>query len=404
VTIEIRATRPDEYRRAADVFTAALMVAPPSDERWERIRPTWEGSHSFSAWDGERCVGHAAHTPVETTVPGGATVPTGAVSRVGVLPTDRRRGVARDLVHAVIGDATDRNMVLLSLRASESTIYGRFGFGVAGDWASAVIDPRRARPVRCPEAPGVFRLLERTEVLSTVEPLYLRVGRRRPGAITRPTLWSERYLDDAIEGDKASFVAVHEHDGVPDGYVHYTVNWTDGDDPWRRGAGEIHDLFGETDAIELALWSYVLNVDLVDEWKAEERPVDDLVRDVIHDRRGYQLRQVEDEQWLRIVDVDAALAARTYHDVGHSVVVEVSDPLIPANNGSWRVWSDGAERTDEPSDLAVDIRTLSALYLGGPSWSASAGVGDVAVARPGAVAVADSLFVSRRAPFCGSFF
>ena len=87
MTIEIRPTQPGEWRTAANTMAAALMSPPYDDEMWERMIPSWEDSTSYSAWEGDRCVGHASQFDVDTVVPGGVRLPTKAVSRVGVSCT-----------------------------------------------------------------------------------------------------------------------------------------------------------------------------------------------------------------------------------------------------------------------------------------------------------------------------
>lgn len=405
MTIEIRATEPDEYRAAANAFVIPLLEAPPNDEAWEHSLPTWKIMPSFSAWDGERCVGHAGHFLVDTTVPGGARLPTGAVTRVGVLSTYRRRGAATGLMGALLDDAVERDLALLSLRASEAVIYGRYGYGVAGDFCDVSIDARRARPVRGAATAGSFRLLEPSELVEVVPSLYERVAHRRPGVITRPAEWWPRLFRNAIELKKASFVAVHlDADGEPDGFVHYETKWDDNLFVDSSGEGKVHDLFGADDSVELALWQYLFDLDLVTRWTSNERPVDDLVRHAVHDRRAYRQMSVGDEQWLRLVDVERALATRAYNPATGAVAIGVHDPVVAGNCGTWRVSADGVERTEDEADLSVAIETLSAAYLGGPSWAALAGVGAVEVRTPDAIAMADTLFASRPLPICGSFF
>ncbi len=89
-----------------------------------------------------------------------------------------------------------------------------------------------------------------------------------------------------------------------------------------------------TPAVELALWDYLCNVDLVDEWYAEERPVDDVIQFAVADTRAYRQKWLFDEQWLRLLDVDAAFTARRFADVDGSVAIGVEDTLLPHNNGS----------------------------------------------------------------------
>jgi predicted acetyltransferase len=114
---------------------------------------------------------------------------------------------------------------------------------------------------------------------------------------------------------------------------------------------------------------------------------------------------VDDEQWVRLIDVDAALRARTYQPATGAFVIEVSDPRLPGNNGRWRISADGAVRDDAATaDLVAPIESISAAYLGGHPWWQLVGAGDVSATNPDAVATADALFAVPRAPFCGSFF
>jgi predicted acetyltransferase len=402
MAIEVRRTRPDEYRAASNTVATALMFPPHDDESWERTQPSWDESSSFSAWDGDLCVGNASQFFVDTTVPGGRRVATGAVTRVGVLPTHRRRRVASSLMEALIAEARQREAVLMSLRASEAVIYGRYGYGMAGEYTDVAIDPARARPISGATQDGSVRLLRPDEILDAVPPIYDAAATRRPGIVSRPDSWWRRYLGDPIKGAKPSHVVLHVDDnGKPDGYAHYDVAWND---DWSGGAGVVHDIIGITDAVELALWAYILDIDLVRSWKADERPLDDVVRAAVADRRAYSTKSVDDEQWVRVVDVDAALTARTYNDANGSVTITVTDALVDSNQETWIVDARGAQRAHEETDLVVDIGALSAAYMGGTAWHTLAAAGQVEVRNEKAVTVADNLFASRPLPFSGSFF
>ena len=82
------------------------------------------------AWSNGTIVGGAGAFPFNLTVPGGE-LPTAGVTVVGVLPTHRRRGVLRSLMRAQLDDAHERGEPLAALWASEESIYGRFGYGLA---------------------------------------------------------------------------------------------------------------------------------------------------------------------------------------------------------------------------------------------------------------------------------
>lgn len=403
MTIEIRPGTPETHRAMSSAIATALLFPAHDDEAWERSAPTWLDVPSYGAWDGERCVGSASQFLVDTTVPGGAQLPTAAVSRVGVLPTYRRRGVASGLLRQLVDDAVERGLALMSLRASEATIYERFGFGMAGEYTTVTIDPARARPVRA-AGDGTVRLVDREAVLDTVRPIYECCRHRRPGMVSRPDSWWRRYLADAIKLGTTSNVVVLERHGEAVGYAHYDLKWNDGPG-MGGGGGTAHDVIAVDHAAELALWSYLLDIDLVRVWKAEERPVDDILPHAIADRRAYTVTAVEDEQWVRIVDVDRALRSRTYAAAAGSIVVEVADPWVGANCGTWRVDADGAARTDDATpQLRAGIAALSAAYLGGTPWWALAATGRVEAVDPTAITVGDGLFASRPLPWCGSFF
>ena len=402
MAIEVRPTKPEEYRAASNTVATALMFPPHDDESWERSQPSWDESSSVSAWDGDRCVGHASQFFVDTTVPGGGRVLTGAVTRVGVLPTHRRQRVATSLMDALMAEAVSRDAVVMSLRASEAVIYSRYGYGMAGEYTEIEVDPARARPVSGPAAGGTIRLLRPDEIDGAVRPIYEHAAGRRPGVLSRPDSWWKRYLGDALKGLKPSHVVVHlDANGTADGYAHYDVAWND---DWSGGKGEVHDIVGITDAAELALWAYLFDIDLIRTWKADERPLDDVLRAAVADRRAYATKSVNDEQWVRIVDVDAALAARTYNDVNGAVTLTVADAHIAANNGTWTVDATGPRRTNDECDFAVGISTLSAAYLGGVGWHTLAAAGQVEVRNDKAITIADNLFASRPLPFSGSFF
>jgi predicted acetyltransferase len=407
--VEIRATRPEERRSVANVVSGALLHSHPDDEAWEKSIASWEGSDSLSAWDGDECVGHAAGYRVDTVVPGGARLATSAVSRVGVKSTARRRGVATGLMRQLLLDAAARGQVLASLRASEAVIYARFGFGIAGLASEVRFRPREAGPVGG-VAPGSMRILERDEILDVLPPLYDRVA-TRPGTITRPMFFWRRYFEDALkQGGDAHWAAVHRDPaGRDDGFVHYHVKWSESSFEDAAGVGQVYDLVGATPAVELALWAYLADIDLVRTWTSDERPVDDVVRLAIPNQRAFSVRNGGwDEQWLRLLDVEAALGARTYGDAVGAVTIAVDDDLLPANTGVWSVDRNGAKRLGgvraETADLATDVRTLAATYLGGVRWSALAAAGRVLVHDAEALPRADALFLSPIAPFCGSFF
>lgn len=400
MSFELRVTGPDEWRAAADTMAAALHFPPTTDEKWPSILPSWEGSHSISAWDGERCVGHGAYYFFDTSVPGGERLGTAGVTRVGVRQTHTRQGILTAIMSRMLHDAHEQHLPLASLRASEAVIYSRFGYGVAGEAIDYTITRPRLRPDV--GVAGTSEIIDRATAMDVIPALYDRIAFTRPGVITRPEWMWRRYMEEYLDASKARQVIVHrDASGTADGFVDVETAW-DADD--RHAIATVHDLWGVTPDAEAALWRYVFDIDLVRTIKAEERPVDDLIRWLLIDRRDLQVSSVWDEQWVRLVDVDAALRARTYGS-DEAVTISVQDRMLAHNNATWRVAGGKVEQASTTTaDLTVDVAALGAAYLGATSWFELAATPSVEAADPAALARADRVFQSRPLPRCGSFF
>lgn len=396
MSVKIRRTDPDELRTAANTTRIALLDGPPDDETWAKHEPRWRTLRSFSAWDGSACVGHIGGFAVDTTVPGGAVVPTTAVTSAGVLPTRVRQGVFRRLIDALHADAVADEVVMASLRASEATIYGRFGYGLAGEALTATVDAARATPLHGSDIGGSFELVRPTDLRDVVRPIYARAT-SRPGHITRPEWVWHRYFEN-VTGHTIENVVVHRaEDGTPDGYAHYELKWSDdifGDD---HGTGTVHEVWATDASVEVALWQFLLTIPLVKRLSIDELAVDSALFQSVRDYRAIRVTMKWDEQWVRLLDVGAALSARTWAGT-ESVVVDVDGA------GRWRVGDGEALPSADTAAVTTDIAGISAAYLGSTSWWELVASGRASAPDRSAIARADTVFAHRPLAFCGSFF
>ncbi|NTW39194.1 MAG: GNAT family N-acetyltransferase, partial [Cellulomonadaceae bacterium] len=161
-----------------------------------------------------------------------------------------------------------------------------------------------------------------------------------------------------------------------------------------------------TPAVARALWGVLLDLDLMATVEAGGLAVDDAVLRLLVDPRAAEPR-IADNVWVRLLDVRAALAARRYA-APVDVVLDVTDALVPANAGRWRVVGgpEDAQVTasDDPADLALDVRELGAVWLGGVSLSALATAGLVTEQRTGTLDRAAAAFSWPLAPVCSWVF
>ncbi|GAA3385481.1 GNAT family N-acetyltransferase [Cryptosporangium minutisporangium] len=378
------------------MFRIALVGIP----RWPgEITAIHEPGRTFGGYVDDELVGTACAFSTRIVVPGGARLPHLAVTRVGVLPTHTRRGVARALMNAQLSDARQRGVPIATLRAAEGGIYERYGYGVAG-WNQVVeVAARRAAFRAGVPLGGPVRLARPDERWPLQRRIYERVDPGWIGAISRTDEWWATRRVRAEEDKQEPHVVVHGRPGAETGYARYHA----ASGPDEPGAVEVDDLVAADDVTRAALLRYLFTIDLVDTVRFGALALDDPLRLMLVDERPVRTVAVEDEIWLRLVDVPAALAARSYRGSGE-IVVGVTDPVLPENSGSYWISASGVKPTTAAPHLTVGVATLGALYLGGTRWAQLAAVGRVEVAEPGALAVADELFATDAAPFCGTFF
>jgi predicted acetyltransferase len=393
----------------ADTARAVLLLPPVSDEEWSELEPEWLDGDAVAAFDGDHCVGHVGALRLDTTIPGGARLTTAGISRAGVLPSHTTRGLFRAMVEQTLVEGQAQGHILASARTAQAALALRFGFGPSGEHARYTIDPTRARPLQGIDADtGSVRLLDPDEILKVIPELLDRCGRRRVGSVRRPHWLVRRSLRDALDEAHASFVAVHEDaTGQPDGYVHYDVSQRE----HVRGvfetgdglAGTVRDLVGEDPLVERALWAHLFDLEPVTTWATEHRPVDDVIRLAASDPGAVRASHAGHDVWLRILDADIALPARDYGTAEGAITIQVRDPLLSNNSGTWRIDRFGAFRTHLEPDMFLEIGALSAVYLGGTSWRSLHEAGRIRVRNLDAVEIADLLFGVRPHPFRGSF-
>jgi predicted acetyltransferase len=405
MTTEIRVLDgEDDLLAAANLFRTAMVGFPPlSDLQPGQITKMLEPRRTIGAFVGGQLVGTADATTGGLTLPGGTIVGHAAVTHIGVLPSFTRKGIATDLVRHQLHDIAARGEVVATLRASEATIYERFGYGVAS--SSHTVEVQTARAVLRPDvgAGGPVRLLDAAQAWDVLPRIYTGSRPSRPGTVDRPAVWWQglRLRTEAFPG--ASYIAVHGEPGDESGFARYrpidTETWFVSD----QRTIVVEDFFAPTMDAYLGLMRFLLGLDLVDRVTFWMLPIDDPLPWLLLDRRAARVTAVHDETWLRVVDTQQALTARRYQGEG-SVAIAVNDPLLQSNSASFSIATDGASKTDRRPQLHVGIEGLGAVLLGGATWRSLAVAGLAHADDPSALAVADRLFAVPDAPYAGFFF
>lgn len=396
---------PERAGEYLDVMGAAFGFDPGEDDL-NRLNNYFEWDRARAAHDGERMVGTVGAFSLDMTVPGG-TMPCGGTTVVAVLPTHRRRGILRMMLDSHFEDIREHDEPIAALWASDSGIYGRFGFGVAAQDATVEVarDYSSFHRLAPPLAP--VRLIDDHEAAAVLPSFYDSVRRTYPGFLARsPGWWKYRRLRDSPsdrDGATAYRFAVTEENDTVTGFVQYRFkeDWSSG-----HGAGELRvvELLGSRPESWAGLWRFVLDHDLTGTIKASRRSPHDPLYGLLASLRRARTT-VDDGLWLRVMDIRRALEGRSYSSPARAVV-QLHDPL-DASLSTWHMElsPDGAAvRTarDEPQ-VEMDLEDLGACFLG---WSRFGELGAAGRVRgePKVLAELDRAFSWHPQPWCPEVF
>jgi predicted acetyltransferase len=329
------------------------------------------------------------------------------VTSVTVRTSHRRRGLLRRMMGEDLRLAMEDGVAIAALTASEGTIYGRFGYGVASFERIVNVDTT-ARFNLQHQAAGSVEVADPKALLDLAPAVFDRVHRLTPGSIHRQE-WYRQLASGSLghEGkeDPAVKVALHYGPGGDvDGYVSYKfLGWDT-----KPYTVEVIDLLAATNDAYLELWQFLAAIDLVERVSWGQAPLDDPLGWALTDPRCIDSSDSRDMLWLRILDAPTALAARHYPADG-KLVLDLHDPL-GLTAGSYALAVDGGraavERLPEstPADLALDVSALSSIYLGGVCPVTLAAAGRIRENTAGAALQARQMFAVERATHCMTHF
>ncbi|MEX0762153.1 MAG: GNAT family N-acetyltransferase [Dehalococcoidia bacterium] len=404
MTFEIRPHAEDEMELFRATVYRGFGGHPSADpEALRQYRERGDISRTLAAFDDDEIVGTANSFLWDMTLPGGDMVPSAAVSAVTVSASHRRRGIFTSMMRRLLDDAHERDEPCAILWASESIIYGRFGYGMAIQHEHWSIETRHRTFASQPPTPGRVRFVTPEEAKRLFPGPWERERHRRPGMTNRSdVLWESRLYDPEHErwgGFGGYFHAVYEQDGSVDGYVLYRRKWEE-----QPGAGatlRIVELVTATDAAYAALWRFCLEMDLVGKVEAD-RPVGEPLWWMLADPR--RLRRIPfDAIWLRILDVPEMLTRRRYAAPG-KLVLQVEDDFCPWAAGRYELdgGPDGArcQSTNTEPDISLSTAELAAISLGGAKLAPMARAARVEEHTAGSLARADAMFAADPPPWC----
>lgn len=379
-----------------------------AEEAWPYIEQVVEGDRLFGVYDGSALVGGGAIYSYQLSIPGGS-LPAAGVTFVGVQPSHRRRGALRRMMTAMLDDARARHEAVAILWASESSIYGRFGYGLATLSGRIEVERDRAALIATDPVRGTLRMIDEAEALRLFPPIYDAVAAQTPGFFSRSQSW---WTGDVLPDLKAyrrgggkKFYVIQERNGSPVAYALYRVT-SDWGDTGSLSVVQLQEALGlDADAVR-DMWRFIFGIDLVHKVRARAVQPDHPLLLMALEPRRLGLR-VADGLWLRLVDVQRALSERSYASDG-MLVLELRDEFQPDLAGRWRIAAEGGratvERTTDAADVELDTTDLASALLGAFSFTQLNRAGRVTGATAEALDRGDALFRTPAQPWCPQVF
>jgi predicted acetyltransferase len=365
----------------------------------DRMRVLLAAGRAWAAFDRGAMVATAGTYGLTVGVPG-STMAMAGLTMVAVRPTHRRRGILGELIRLHLDDARARGESISGLWASEATIYGRFGYGVAVE-SAAIELATRGLTVAAIGEPDRCEWLDEPAALVRLPAIYARAIAGRPGALHRDEVWwrERRFLEVPFMRGSASLRRhVVARRGAEDvGYVVYRQR-PRFEDGLPVGATELIALIAIDPRAEASLWRFVAGIDLFPIARWGNAPADSVLPWIVSNPRQVLRRQV-DTLWLRIDDVAAALVARRYPVDG--------ELRLAAGDATWGLVIEGGRarcgRVEAAPELRFEGTALGSVFLGGVSVAALARAGRITGA-PEAIARADRMFAWPVAAWCPEMF
>ena len=407
MTLDFRSVTDEERTAYFNAVARGFGSDPPEDDQAaiDRFWALMPLERSVAAFDGDDIVGTLGDFPLKLTVPGGAQIPMAGTTEVTVRPTHRRRGILREMMQRHLAMAAERGEAVAGLWASEAAIYGRFGFGMATELHEVELD---SRLVEFPPVADDLRteMIDPADLIEVAGPFWSSVAPRWAGFVDRG---EPRWLDIMADppwfrggATKSRSVVVRRGEAVV-GYAAYRQSrkW---ESSVPTGTVQVQALVAADIDAHRALWHHVTHIDLFPMVEFWDAPVDDPIVWETSNPRIVK-RIMTDGLYLRILDVVAALQARSYETDGE-IVIGIEDDLGYAAGVYQLAVSAGAAtvtKTNETPEVSCSTRELGALYLGRvgtPAFQQSGGIRgtNAAIRRCG------QLFATLQAPWCPEMF
>ncbi len=353
----VRSIRADEYAAASSIMTVAFHGTRTEEPRNESGDAHLNHYGAFDEQD--KMTACMVGGPFEINYFGGF-VPMCGIGGVACLPEHRRGGQIRKLLSYVLQTAYERGDAFSALYPFDHGFYRKFGYELCCRRLQCVIPMSQL---------AHFPTVGSTEQYfpggddSAIRQIYQQFCHSINGACKRDDrLWKKRIEQDPYKTRIYTYVW-RDESGVPSAYVTLTPDKHDGDPAYNI----IDCAYVSPSALRGLLGFLRLMAPQGDSllWRLQPG-IDPFI--LFPDPYAVEAKWNTDGMF-RVVNVLSCLQNRSYGLLDGQCTLQVTDDIIPQNNGTYRILfsKDGAqvERCeDDAPDARLSIQALTQLLLG----------------------------------------
>ncbi|CAN7308242.1 GNAT family N-acetyltransferase [Rhizobium sp. LjRoot30] len=395
--------RTSERREAFAVFRQALLGLPDFGRNSPDIEARFlaEGK-PLGGFEEDILRGVVNGYDSTIALPGGDRVRHLAVTHVGVSPEATRRGIARELLVEQLRRARADGYVVAGLRASDTGIYGRYGYGIASWSVRHELDLTRAKLAVDVPREGV-RIVDARESF----PLFRQIADAEPApratTLSRWDGWWAIQQYRTSHGPTPHHAVVFGPEGNERGYLRFHIEPSENWFTSSRRTVIIDELVAHDDEAWRGLIGHLFAQDILHHAIFPSRPVDDPLPLLLQNPRTLEINGHRDESWIRPLDLEALLTARRFGGT-RQVTVAVEDDLFPDNGGIWSLGADGARRSSGQPQARIAIQEMATLIFGAYQASLLAASGRIQTTNADVAEELDQIFATSHRPYSGISF
>lgn len=284
----------------------------------------------------------------------------------------RRRGFASTLTERCLAQGAAEGYAVASLGVFDEGFYDKFGFGTGAPVAMVTCDPASLRvdaPYRTPERLGVEHVDELRAAMANRLPAHGAVTMSRSEFYGFDFVVEDRYFAVGYRDDSGKLT--HYVSGAPNAsFSHYEVFFFayETTDQLLELLGLVADLADQAVSIRIIEPAHVRVQDLIERPRRQRRR---------STGSEFEAGLLADSWWqMRILDLEACIAARSWVGPPVRFNLTLSDPLAESTTSTWDgiggayTITIGAPSTVEPGHesglplLSASVGALTRMWLG----------------------------------------